>query len=205
MLHKDKNPYLNSDKKLELDARKAADVLWEATDGDLSGVPSNYLESLKFSYSDGTVSRLHELNKVDFSEGATYEDFSQAVNTLIRVKPEKWPDPEYTETIQPSKLQHSIDPEFSEEDFDLDFAEGDDLSNKMELFLKKVIASVYLDGITSVTDKDGNPPNSSNNYLMAPDGKSFAGIFYDSPPGATAKKFPFKISEKGEGKWQIRY
>lgn len=205
MLHKDKNPYLNRDAQLEIDARKAADVLWETTGGDFSSVPDQYLESLRFSYSDGTESRLYELDKVDFSEDTSYEDFTKVVDSLIRVNPEEWPDPEFTEEIQSSKLQYGIEPdmEFSEDDFN--FAEGDDLSDKMELFFKKVIASVYLDGVTSITDREGNPPNAANNYLMAPDGKSFAGIFYDSPPDATAKKFPFKITEKSDGKWQIRY
>jgi hypothetical protein len=40
---------------------------------------------------------------------------------------------------------------------------------------------------------------------MAPDGTSFSGIFYDSPPNESAKKFPFKITEAENGKWQIKY
>jgi hypothetical protein len=82
---------------------------------------------------------------------------------------------------------------------------ADPLSSKMELFFKKVISSVYQDGVTEVTDPHGNPPNASNNYLMAPDGKSFAGIFYDSPPNEQAKQFPFKIMEGANGAWQIKY
>ena len=75
----------------------------------------------------------------------------------------------------------------------------------MELFFKKVISSVYMDGVTEVTDAQGNPPNASNNYLMAPDGKSFSGVFYDTPPNAQAKKFPFSITEDAGGKWKIKY
>jgi hypothetical protein len=81
----------------------------------------------------------------------------------------------------------------------------DAMSEKMETFLKKVIASVYLDGVTEVTDREGNPPNAANNYLLEPDGKSFTGIFYDSPPNEQAKQFDFVISEKSDGKWQIEY
>jgi hypothetical protein len=40
---------------------------------------------------------------------------------------------------------------------------------------------------------------------MAPDGKSFSGIFYDSPPNESAKKFPFSIKESDQGQWQINY
>jgi len=79
------------------------------------------------------------------------------------------------------------------------------MSDKMETFFKKVIASVYLDGVTEVTDPQGNPPNTANNYLLAEDGKSFSGVFYDSPPNEQAKKFPFTITEKSDGKWQISY
>jgi hypothetical protein len=75
----------------------------------------------------------------------------------------------------------------------------------MELFLKKVIASVYRDGVTDVTDAEGNPPTAANNYLLSDDGKSFSGIFYDSPPGEQAKKYPFQIIEKGPDQWQIKY
>jgi hypothetical protein len=75
----------------------------------------------------------------------------------------------------------------------------------METFFKKVISSVYMDGVTEVTDAEGNPPTESNNYLMADDGKSFSGIFYDSPPNEQAKKFPFSISEGQGGTWSIKY
>ena len=74
----------------------------------------------------------------------------------------------------------------------------------MELFLKKVISSVYLDGVSEVTDELGDPPNSTNGYLMSPDGKQFSGIFYDNG-GPASQKYPFVISESEDGTWQIRY
>jgi hypothetical protein len=199
------NPYLSKDDQFINSAMKAVDVLWEATGGDLSNTPDRYLSSLNHSYSDGSVSMLSQLNKVDFSEDTTYEDFLSVAKSLVKVDPDQWPDVEFTEEIQASKLLFEVESteDFSEDEFD--FADGGDMSKKMELFFKKVISSVYLDGVTSVTDKDGNPPNEANNYLMAPDGKSFSGIFYDSPPDQDAKKFPFKISEKSDGKWQIKY
>jgi hypothetical protein len=81
---------------------------------------------------------------------------------------------------------------------------ADPLSSKMELFFKKVISSVYLDGVGSVTDINGNPPNAANNYLMAPDGKSFTGKFYDQA-AAEGKEFPFQIMENQSGTWTIKY
>ena len=74
----------------------------------------------------------------------------------------------------------------------------------MELFFKKVISSVYLDGVSNVTDVEGNPPNEANNYLMAEDGKSFAGKFIDDNLGKP-KEFSFVISEKPDGTWSIKY
>lgn len=199
------NPYLSQDDQFILSALKAVDILWEATGGDFSETPESYLSYLSHTYKDGSVSMLPQLCKVDFSEDTTYDEFIDTAKSLIKVNPNEWPEVEFTEQIQSSKLLHELEPEvnFSEDEFD--FADGGDMTKKMELFFKKVIASVYLDGVTSVTDKDGNPPNEANNFLMAPDGKSFSGIFYDSPPDATAKKFPFKISEKAGGKWQIKY
>lgn len=204
-MNSDRNPYFNQDDQFVFSALKALDVLWEATGADFSETPDHYLSSLSHTYSDGSVSMLPQLAKVDFSEGTTYDEFISVAKSMMKVNPSEWPEVEFTEQIQSSKLLHEIEPEvdFSEDDFD--YADGGDMSSKMELFFKKVIASVYLDGVTSVTDKNGNPPNEANNFLMAPDGKSFSGIFYDSPPDATAKKFPFKISEKSDGKWQIKY
>lgn len=202
----DKNPYFGKDEHFEANARRVTDMLWQVTKGDMSKVPPSYLDNLTYQYSDGSVSMLNTLDKVDFSEDVTYDDFSQVVEKLIKVNPKEWPFSEAIEEIQVGKLLYEIEEEpveFSEDEFD--FASGEDMSKKVEMFLKKVIASVYLDGVTSVTDKDGNPPNEENNYLLSEDGKSFAGIFYDSPPNENSKKFPFKISEKANGKWQIKY
>lgn len=181
-------------------------MLWQVTKGDVSKIPPSYLENLSYQYSDGAISLLNALDKVDFNESTTYEEFSEVVERLMKVDPKDWPFAESIEQIQVSKLLYEVEEEpfeFNEEDFD--FADGEDMTKKVTLFLKKVIASVYLDGVTSVTDKDGNPPNEDNNYLLSEDGKSFSGIFYDAPPNENAKKFPFKISEKANGKWQIKY
>lgn len=202
----DRNPYFAKDEKFEENARRVTDMLWETSGGNLSNIPSSYLTPLSHEYSDGSISMLHTLDKVSFPDGASYEEFSEVVDRLIKVNPAEWPFSESIQEIQSEKLLFEVEEEpfeFSEDDFD--FASPGDMSDKIELFLKKVIASVYLDGVTSVTDKNGNPPNEENNYLLSEDGKSFAGIFYDAPPNENAKKFPFKISEKSNGTWQIRY
>lgn len=201
----DKNPTFGIDTNKDRDARAVAELLWKTSGGDFSRVPPNYLEQLGFEYSDGSASILDQLSKVEFSEGS-YEEFSEVVDRLVRVNPEEWPEPETIVSIPAGKLLYEIEPEpFEFSEFDWDFADPVDMSKKMELFFKKVISSVYTDGVTSVTDTKGNPPNAQNNYLMASDGKSFSGIFYDAPKGEASKKFSFDIKENSKGKWEIRY
>jgi hypothetical protein len=172
---------------------------------------------------------LEIIDRVDLGPDATYEDYCEVREALLRVNPDQWPDPEAVIETPASNLLYEIEPDvdFSEFDFADEIVEesmvaegpdgtvaeegmmeeqtADPLSAKMELFFKKVISSVYMDGVTEVTDAQGNPPNAANSYLMAPDGKSFSGIFYDSPPTEQAKKFPFKIMETAPGKWSIKY
>jgi len=225
----DRNPKFGADQAFAEGARRVTDFLWENTGGDLSMFPQSYLETLRYEFSDGQVSMLELMDRVNLGPEASYEDYCEVREALLQVDPSEWPDPEDIVEIPGGHLLYEIEPDldFSEFNFEEEIvseemvAEGpggevveesatveervDPLSSKMELFFKKVISSVYMDGVTEVTDLQGNPPNESNNYLMAPDGKSFAGIFYDSPPNEQAKKFPFKITEGANGKWQIKY
>jgi hypothetical protein len=225
----DRNPRFGKDQSFAEGARRVTDLLWENTGGDLSAFPQSYLESLRYQFSDGQVSMLELMDRVDLGENATYEDYCEVREALMQVDPSEWPNPAHIVEVPAGRLLYEIEPDYDFSEFD--FAEevveeaavsagpqgvteeagmmeeqtADPLSDKMELFFKKVISSVYMDGVTEVTDLQGNPPNASNNYLMAPDGKSFSGIFYDSPPNESAKKFPFKISEGASGQWQIKY
>jgi hypothetical protein len=228
----DRNPKFGKDQSFSEGARRVTDLLWETTRGDLTAFPKSYLENLRYEFSDGKVSMLELIDRVDLGPDATYEDYCEVVDALMSVNPDEWPDPNSVIEVPVSHLQYEIEPDydFSEFDFAEDIeeeaavAEGpggmvaeeavaeqqapaqpDAMSEKMELFFKKVIASVYLDGVTSVTDAQGNPPNAANNYLLSSDGKQFTGIFYDSAPNEKAKQFPFVISEKGQGKWMISY
>lgn len=225
----DRNPSFGKDRAFADGAKRVTDLLWETTGGNLSAFPKSYLENLRHTYSEGNVSMLELIDRVDLGPDATYEDYCEVVEMLMDRDPSFWPDAEDVVEVQPSQLRHEIESDFDFSEFD--FAEEvieeaavkngpegevaeegvvaeqapDPLSEKMELFFKKVISSVYLDGVTEVTDVQGNPPNASNGYLMSPDGKSFSGIFYDSPPNDKAKKFPFVISENQQGAWQVKY
>jgi len=217
----DRNPKYGKDQHFSEGARRVADFLWENAGKDLSAYPCSYLENLRHEYSDGKVSMLELIDRVDLGPDATYEDYCEVIDQLLYTDLTKFPNVPATIEIQPSHLQFELDdPEFDFSEFD--FAEEvvaeeeimeepvstqvpDPMSAKMEMFLKKVIASVYRDGVTEVTDVQGNPPTAANNYLLNEDGKSFSGIFYDSPPNEQAKQFPFEISEKSDGVWQIKY
>lgn len=225
----DRNPKFGKDQAFSEGARRVADMLWENCGNDLTAFPKSYLENLRHEYADGRLSMLELIDRVDLGPNATYDDYCEAVDALMAVDYSMWPHPDDIVEVPFGHLLHEIDPPLDYSEV-LDFADeviaegmamdgpggevmeegveevqADPLSDKMELFFKKVISSVYMDGVTEVTDLQGNPPNQANNYLMAPDGKSFSGIFYDSPPNEQAKKFPFKITEQGSGKSQIKY
>ncbi len=213
----DLNPKFGEDRAFADGAKRVTDLLWETTGGNLSEFPKSYLETLRHEFAEGTVSMLEIIDRIDLGPEATYDDYCEVVDALMEVDPSLWPNPEdVVET--PAGLLFEVEPDydFSEFDFADEVIEeeevvveeqgaADPLSDKMETFFKKVIASVYMDGVTDVTDPEGNPPNASNNYLMAPDGKSFSGIFYDSPPNEEAKQYPFTITENQQGTWQIQY
>lgn len=226
----DRNPKFGKDRAFADGAKRVADLLWETTGGDLTSFPRSYLENLRHEYAEGSVSMLELIDRVDLGPDATYEDYCEVVEILLERDPGLWPeDLDDVVEVVPSHLRYEIkaDYDFSEFDFADEVIgeevvesgpqgtmveEGvaetqtpDPLSEKMELFFKKVISSVYLDGVTEVTDAQGNPPTSANNYLMAPDGKSFSGIFYDAPPSEKARQYPFVISENQQGTWQIKY
>ena len=201
----DRNPKFGADISFTESARRTADLLWEGTNGNPSAAPRSYLENLRYEYSDGKVSMLELIDRVDLGEEATYEDYVEVVEALIRVDPNSWPAMDSVLSVGLDSLLHGAEPEFSEFD-EFDFAESEgDISSKTELFLRKVISSVYTHGVTDVSDSQGNPPNIANRYLMSEDGESFSGVFYDAPPGEEARKFDFEIKKNSNDEWQISY
>ena len=217
----DRNPKHGKDQSFSEGAHRVADMLWEATGGDVSQFPKSYLENLRHEFSDGRVSMLELIDRVDLGPDATYDDYSEIIELLLYADPARFTNVPAVVEIQPSQLDFELDDiqfDFSEFDFAEEIvaeeeiveqpAQGqaqDPMSAKMELFLKKVISSAYVQGVTEVTDAQGNPPTAANDYLLSEDGKSFSGIFYDAPPNEQARQYPFKISDKGDGQWQIQY
>lgn len=225
----DRNPKFGKDYSFSEGALRVADLLWETTGGDVSSFPKSYLETLRHEFENGNVSMLELIDRVDLGPDATYEDYCEVVEGLLEVDPSLWPDPDDVVEVPSGTFLYEIEHDYSEFDFAEEVVEeaavakgpgeavaeegvekiqtpnAEALSEKMELFFKKVISSVYFDGVTAVTDAEGNPPNAANNYLMAPDGKSFSGVFYDNPPNEKGKRFPFTITEGQNGTWGIKY
>lgn len=198
----DRNPKFGVDVRFAEDARRVADFLWENSGGNVSAFPRSYLENLRHDYADGRVSMLELIDRVDLGPDATYEEYCEVFDALLEVDPDQWPDPDSVTMVQTETLlQRGSSESFAE----VSFAEGDEnMSYKIEKFLKKVLASVYTSGVTEVTDKDGNPPGESNNYLLSDDGEEFHGVFYDRGQDEKTKKFPFRIFSNN-GRWSVEY
>ena len=198
----DTNPGFAPDVRFAEGARRVTDMLWENTGGDVSAFPRSYLENLRHEYSDGRVSMLEIIDRVDLGPNATYDEYCEVVDALLGVNPDDYPDPDTVIGVKTERLLAVETQDFAEA---FDFAEdGDAMSNKVEKFLRKVISSVYTDGVTDVADASGDPPGESNNYLLSDDGTEFSGVFYDKDPKGKVKKFPFRIYDEG-GRWQIEY
>lgn len=215
----DRNPKFGVDQSFTRGARQVADLLWEMSEGNLSSITPSYLVNLRHQYEDGSISMLEVIDRVDLGQEASYEDYCELVDSLLKVDPSEWPHPEDILTVSAEALQFQIEPDFDFSEFEgwdfeeevmeeeavVEVDEPDPFSAKMETFLKKVIASVYIDGVSDVTDMEGNPPNAANNYLLSGDGKTYKGIFYDTVPNGKSKQFPFTITENEQGKWSIKY
>ena len=198
----DRNPSFGADRAFSEGARRVADFLWETTGGNLAEAPSSYLETLRHEFADGRVSMLELIDRVDLGPEATYEDYCEVVDALLHTEASQWPEPEAVVSVSSKQLLYEIEPEFTEFDTE-DFAEGD-MGEKMEKFLRKVIGTVYRDGVGKVVDGKGKPPSEANNFLLSEDGKEFYGVFFDKQK-PREKHFPFSIREKSNGQWSITY
>jgi hypothetical protein len=195
----DRNPRFGEDVRFQSDARRVADLLWETCGTDFSEIPASYLATLRHEYADGKVSMCELMDRIDLGPDATYEEYCEVFDKLLYVEPSQFPNPDSVLAVKTEELLVETQ-DFAEA---FDFAEDSNLSSNVEKFLRKVIASVYTDGVSDVSDAEGNPPSEANNYLLSEDGTQFSGIFYDKD-GTKTKEFPFVISEQN-GRWSISY
>lgn len=201
----DSNPRFGNDRSFSEGARRVTDLLWETTNGDVTAFPRSYLENLRHEYVDGKVSMLELIDRVDLGPDASYDDYCEIVDALMSVDLSDWPETDSVYSIPADRLPYEVDAASEDytEETELDFAE-DDMGPKMEKFLRKILSTVYLDGVGKVTGIDGKPPSEDNNYLLSDDGKEFNGIFYDSER-PRERSYPFVISEKASGQWTVEY
>jgi hypothetical protein len=198
----DRNPRFGEDAMFQAHAGQVADLLWNTVGANFSEIPTWYLANLRHEYDDGRISMAELFDRVDLGPDATYEEYRETFDALLCCDRTTFPDPDSVIEVKTDRLFHREAQDFAET---FDFSEDEDLSYKVESFLKKVLASAYKEGISDVSDKDGHPPNLGNNYLLSEDGSTFSGIFYDTDPSTgKSKNFPFTISQNGES-WEIAY
>ncbi|ATW62686.1 hypothetical protein SCBWM1_gp2 [Synechococcus phage S-CBWM1] len=186
-------------------SRRSIVALWENLNGNISELTDDYCDQYDYSFSSGEISLLSQIKKVQGVDDMTKEEFTELVDHLSKVDPEDWPeDLESIEEIVPDRVYEPV-PSYSYSEDPEDFAEEVE-GVKVEKMLKGVISTVYRDGVARVVDSEGKPPSEANNFLMNPDGKSFSGVFITAKDAKGKRnKYNFVISEKSDGKWEIKY
>ena len=172
-----------------------ARLLWEASQGDPSGIPLDYAEHLHHTYSDGCVSLAPLLPLMeDYSELEDFE-IEEAIEYLGKVNPEDWPNIEDIEGISAEELLKVYDEDASS----FEFVEDNlSTSHKVESTLSKVISSVFGDKVSKIRNQKGHEPNHVNNFLQEEDG-TFTGTFdYDG------NQFLFEVFPDEKG-WVVTY
>jgi hypothetical protein len=175
-----------------------ARLLWQASEGDPSKIPSHYAEYLGHDYADGDISLVGLLPLIeDYSELEDFE-IEEAIEMLGKVTPGDWPDVEDIEGISAEELlrvydEDAVDPE------GINFVE-DNLSTaeRVEKCLIEVISSVFGDKVSTIRSEKGYFANPKNNFLQGDDG-TFAGTFTYGD-----SKFIFEVAPSEDG-WLCTY
>ena len=78
---------------------EVARTLWQASEGDPTKIPADYAAHLNHTWSDGSLSLVGLLNRVeDYSELDDFE-WDEAIEILGKVNPNDWPNIEDIEEI----------------------------------------------------------------------------------------------------------
>jgi hypothetical protein len=144
----------------------------------MTKIPEEYLKQYEHVYEDGHQSMLSLVNEIE-----DYHDIDP--RTRLKVL-EKLSDGYVKLKTGPYRCDEILgDPLFSE-------------NIDMSTFFKKVISSVYPDGVEGIIPK----PSKENRYLWSNDDRAFAGEFTDG-----VRRFSFRIREEhqGKGDWAIDY
>lgn len=172
-----------------------ARLLWQASEGDPSRIPSDYAEHLNHVYYDGDISLVGLLPKVEDYSELEPEEIEEAIEMLGKVNPGDWPNIEDVTGISLEELLRVYD----EDACSLDFVE-DNLSTaeRVEKVLIEVISSVFGDKVSTIRSEKNYFASPKNNFLQEDDG-TFAGTFmYDG------KRFIFEVYPDEQG-WGCTY
>lgn len=172
-----------------------ARLLWQASEGDPSRIPSDYAEHLNHVYYDGDISLAGLLPKVENYSELEDHEIDEAIEMLGKVTPGDWPDVEEIEGVSLEELLRVYD----EDATPFEFVE-DNLSTaeKVEKVLIEVISSVFGEKVSTIRSEKGYFANPKNNFLQEDDG-TFAGTFmYDG------NKFMFEVAPAEDG-WICTY
>ena len=171
-------------------------MLWDASEGNPAGIPSNYAEHLYHRYVDGSVSLVGLLPKfgnVDFVEDF---ELDEAIELLGKVNPGDWPNVEDIEGVNVEELLKIYDEDAAP---GFDFVEDNlGTAERVEKVLAKVIESVLGEPVEKIRGKGGSFPSAANQFLQSPDG-TFEGSFQHGN-----HKFNFEIAPTEAG-WLCTY
>lgn len=168
-----------------------ARMLWDASHGVAEDIPENYCEYLSHEYSDGDISLVPLLPKLDYTENLEEWEVEEAIEMLGKVSPEDWPNVENIQSISAEALLQEPE-EFSFVEDNLSTAE------KAERILSQAISSVFGAPVSEIRSEKGYFPNPKNNFLQEDDG-TFAGTFKHD-----GRKFMFEVFPDEQG-WTITY
>ncbi len=172
-------------------------MLWQASEGDPSSIPSDYCEHLHHKYVDGDISLVPLLSKFESFSELEDQEIEEAIEILGKVSPNDWPNIDEIEGVSIEELLHVYDKSATSIEFD--FVEDNlSTSEKVERVLTEVISSVFGDRVSTIRSEKGYYANPKNNFLQEDDG-TFAGTFmYDG------NKYIFEVAPAEDG-WICTY
>ncbi len=167
-------------------------------------IPLSYAEIFNYTYNDGDVCMLNQLNKISFPNEYSERMVDNLVKYLLKVNPN---DNAFSELDAIEEIPMATALEYIERDYAQEFAEYEDFaeagldSKRLSTFFKRVISTVYTPGVTALEED----PTPENGYLAtktddnAKEVVQFKGAFFDGDD-----RFEFTIDKKGS-KWSISY
>lgn len=157
-------------------AKRSLPLLIEGVKGDFASIPDQYLEYLAHEYSDGDISLLPALSRLEGADELEPWQFEEVLEALGKVDPNEWPDLYNIESIFAPGILDKFSETLENED-ELQYVEDNlGTSEKTQKVLKGVIESVFGEPVEKIRSRQGKFPSQSNNFLQEKDG-TFAGTF----------------------------